>query len=67
MEEKIKDKDVDIEVAEQTLRDDLEVTGGGGKTTDGADVDSPDSLVVYAVAAVAIVAAIAALVMAFTN
>ena len=66
MEKKSKMK-TEKEVAEQTLRDELEVTGGGGKTTDSADVDSPDSLVVYAITAVAIVATIAALLMVFTN
>ena len=54
MEKKSKMK-TEKEVAEQTLRDDLEVTGSSMSGAD-AESDRPESLVVYAVVAAIVLA-----------
>lgn len=61
MEEKKKYEKIDVEVAEQTLRDDLNVTGGSGthNTNAGSENESRDYGKYVIIATLVVLAAVA--------
>lgn len=64
MEEKKKYEKIDVEVAEQTLRDDLDVTGGSGVHTNAGSENESRDYGKYVIIATLVVLAAVAIVLA---